>query len=182
MSISKYIKEFDEFKKLFEEVIPCIKAYRKENLTYKQKLGLIPLVIKKLEKKYGVDKIVDEVKYAIHDVLNTFHKMHQDFDHKKYTHCAIDFAKGVLELIPGLKETLPEIFSLGVEAVEETNKIIATDGAILAAQSAEVAVIFVENTINATCQIIEENPYSTINTIPTNANQNNTNTTIHDEL
>ncbi len=178
MSISKFIKELDELKNLFEEIIPCIEAYRKENLTYKQKLGLIPLVIKKLEKKYGVDKIIDEVKYAIHDVLNTFHKMHQDFDNKKYMHCAIDFAKGIFKLIPGLKETLPEMVSLGVEATEETNKIIATNGAILAAQSAEVAMIFIENTISATCQIIEENPYSTT---PPNANQNNTNTT-HDEL
>ncbi len=50
MSISKFIKELDELKNLFEEIIPCIEAYRKENLTYKQKLGLIPLVIKKLEK------------------------------------------------------------------------------------------------------------------------------------
>ena len=34
MSVKKFIKEFDEFKKVFEEIIPCIEAYRKQRLTY----------------------------------------------------------------------------------------------------------------------------------------------------
>ena len=104
--------------------------------------------------------------------MQTFHKMHKDFDNKEYTHCAIDFGKGILELIPGLKETLPEVISLGIEVAEETNKIIDTQGAILAAQGAGVAVIFIENTINATCHVIEENPFSTVSH----------NTTVHDDL
>lgn len=156
MSYIPFIKRVYEFKNALEEIIPCIEAYKKEKLTYQQKIKLLPIITKKLEEKYGVEKIIAEVQYVVHDIINTFHKMHQDFDNNKYTDCAIDFAGGIFDLLPGLKE-VPSIISLGVEA----NKIAATNGAVLGLQSTEVAIEFVENTIDAACQVIEEHPFST---------------------
>jgi hypothetical protein len=168
INIFKLAGIFHELESKFENILPCFNAYKKDQLNYTQEIKLVPKVVKLLEEKYGIEKAVEEFHVVVYDIGKTMSSIREDVNKKEYVDAGVQLAKGIAKLLPNVVELLPVIIPIAKDVAED----VSTGGEHLVVEGLEGALLFAENTVNATCTVLED--YHNI----TNA----TNVDMHDEL
>ncbi len=168
INIFKLAGIFHELENKFENILPCFNAYEKDKLNYTQEIKLLPKIVELLEKKYGIETAVKEFHLVVYDIGKTMSSIREDVNKKEYVDAGIQLAKGIEKLLPNVVELLPVIIPIAKDVVED----VSTGGEYLVVEGLEGALLFVENTVNATCTVLGN--YHNITST--------TNVDMHDEL
>ena len=172
INIFKLAGIFHELENKFENFLPCFRAYKKDKLSYAQEIKLVPKIVKVLEKKFGIEKAIEEFHLVVYDIEKTISSIREDVNKEEYVDAGIQLAKGIENMLPSIAELLPIIIPTAVDVAEGVAEDVSTSGEHLIIEGLKGALFFVENTVNATCTVLEN--YHNIT--------NTTNVDMHDEL
>ncbi|MFK7760631.1 MAG: hypothetical protein AB8B46_00685 [Candidatus Midichloriaceae bacterium] len=161
VNVFKLAKIFNEVKDKVEIFLPCVKAYENDKLSYTQEIKLVPKIVKVLEKKFGIEKAIEEFHLVVYDIEKTMSSVREDVNKKEYIDTGVQLAKGIENMLPSIAELLPIIVPTAVNVAED----VSTSGEHLIIEGLKGALFFVENAVNATCTVLEDyhNSNSTTN-------------------